>query len=60
MFEGRKAKKLGIVDMGKLGSRGDSVTCQRCNKGIRKGRLDVNNQHCHWCPGCNKILYEVR
>ena len=59
MFEGRKAKRLGLEDMGKLGKdRKDKAACSTCGADVRKASNSKNsNEFFHWCPKCEKVLY---
>lgn len=57
-----KAKKLSLKDKGKISSnKKDKVVHPECGQDIRLGESFtlITKKFFHWCPGCNKILYEV-
>ena len=59
MFEGRKAKKLGLADRGK-GEKYHSKSCKSCGSQLRLG-MDINTGVLwHWCSKCKIRISEIK
>jgi len=54
MFEGRKARRLGIIDTGAIGTKRDPVMHGTCKHLLRQGKRQ--GIYCHWCPDCLFVL----